>query len=344
MSGRGRGRGSRGGRTGSVSTVPSDATERQRADRTNSAELEQAGGDEPECAEAQDDAPEVHQCGMCGHNVGNDAIGCDKCTNWVHPSEMCSGLPTEVIKSIQSVRGNAILFVCTNCRVKPPSSGISTRHSGTNAGTGGSDQLIQQLFLSVKGICAAVMELTVRLDKALSGTQIPPATAAQSHPDPSHGKNHPAPPNSGNPDQANPAPTDDYRTVIRQEMREMQERAKRRQSVIIKGLQAQSARQLAEKFGDLSHSFTGTRVELSEVVPITNHSDLFRAKILNDDHRRLVLDRAKTLRETEHANVFIRRDLTFAQRKELRERRAQRSGEGLAGTHGETSSIPVELN
>ena len=160
--------------------------------------------------------------------------------------------------------------------------------------------------------------------------------------DPSHGNNPPAPPNLGNPDQTNPAPTGDYRTVIRQEMREMQERAKRRQSIIIKGLQAQSARQLAAKFGDLSHSFTGTRVELSEVVPIANHSDLYRAKILDDDHRRLVLDRAKTLRETEHANVFIRRDLTFAQRKDLRERRAQRSGESLAGTHGETSSIPAE--
>ena len=111
-------------------------------------------------------------------------------------------------------------------------------------------------------------------------------------------------------------------------MREMQERAKRRQSVIIKGIQARSAADFISKFGDLSESFAGTRVELSGVTPIPNHSDLFRAKILDDDHRRLVLDRAKTLKDTENGNVFICRDLTFAQRKELRERRAQRNGGG----------------
>ena len=123
----------------------------------------------------------------------------------------------------------------------------------------------------------------------------------------------------------------------------MQERSKRRQSVIIKGIHAQTARQLATKFGDLSENFVGTRVELSDVVPITNHSDLYRAKILNEEHRRLVLDRAKRLKDTEHATVFIRRDLTYIQRKELRERRAQRSSEGTTGAQGsETSHTHAE--
>ena len=87
----------------------------------------------------------------------------------------------------------------------------------------------------------------------------------------------------------------------------------------------------------------GTRVELSDVVPITNHSDLYRAKILNEEHRRLVLDRAKRLKDTEHATVFIRRDLTYIRRKELRERRAQRSSEGTTGAQGsETSHTHAE--
>ena len=110
-------------------------------------------------------------------------------------------------------------------------------------------------------------------------------------------------------------------------MREMQERSKRRQSIIIKGLHAQSPRDLAHKFGELSLSYTGTRVEISDIIPIPNHTDLFRAKILDDDNRKLVLERAKTLKDTEYNSVFIRRDLTYAQRKELRERRAQRVGE-----------------
>ena len=104
----------------------------------------------------------------------------------------------------------------------------------------------------------------------------------------------------------------------------MQERAKRRQSIIIKGIHAQSPRDLVCKFGELSLSFTRTRVELSDVVSIPNHTDLFRAKILDDGSRKLVLERAKMLKDTEHNSVYIRRDLTYAQRKELRERYAQR--------------------
>lgn len=112
----------------------------------------------------------THNCGMCGHQVGDDAIGCDKCTNWVHPTEMCSGLPREAISTIASLSGDAVLFVCTSCRAKPSGSGVSTRQGGAN---NSSEQLFHQLFLSVKAICSAVMDLTARMDRVFSGSQAP---------------------------------------------------------------------------------------------------------------------------------------------------------------------------
>lgn len=292
----------------------------------------------------QSGAPEVHHCGMCGHNVGNDAIGCDRCSSWVHPTEMCSGLPNDVIRTISTVSGDAILFVCTNCRVKPSSPrGVATRKGSASNEANLPGELIQQLFLSVKGICSAVMELTARMDRAFSVSKNP----ATAHPDPSNQPKSQVMPQAqgsnnilANTDAA--SPVGDYRSVIRQEMKEMQERAKRRQSIIIKGIHAQSARDLVSKFGDLSQNFAGERVELSDIVPIANHSDLFRAKVLNDEHRRLVLDRAKTLKDTDHATVFIRRDLTFAQRKELRERRARRNGEDVG--NAERAENQSQLN
>ena len=287
--------------------------------------------------------PEVHNCGMCGHRVGDDAIGCDRCSRWVHPTSMCSGLPTDAIKTISDLSGDAVLFVCTDCRVKPRSpKGVSTRKSSSASETGVSHELIQQLFLSVKGICSSVMELTARMDKAFSSNPNAAPTNDQPRPQSSAEQvSHPA--NPGQRNTRNPAnPESDYRSVIRQEMREIQERSKRRQSVIIKGMHATSARDLISQFANLSDSFTGTRVELSDVTPIANHSDLFRAKILDDDHRKLVLDRAKTLRDSEHAHVFIRRDLTFAQRKELRERRAQRnSGDVVNAERPENRPNPL---
>ena len=40
------------------------------------------------------------------------------------------------------------------------------------------------------------------------------------------------------------------------------------------------------------------KVELSDVVPITNNQDLHLATILNQEHRRLILTRAKSFRDT----------------------------------------------
>ena len=34
---------------------------------------------------------ETHKCGMCCLMVGDDGIGCDRCSTWFHPSEMCLG-------------------------------------------------------------------------------------------------------------------------------------------------------------------------------------------------------------------------------------------------------------
>ena len=124
----------------------------------------------------------------------------------------------------------------------------------------------------------------------------------------------------------------------------MQERAKRQQSIIIKGMHAQSPSDLARKFGELSLSFTGTRVVLSDVVSIPNHTDLFRAKIMDEDDRKLVLEKAKTLKDTEHNDVFIRRDLTYAQRKDLRERRAQRIGDSASSVTERQPIPPSQSN
>ena len=94
--------------------------------------------------------------------------------------------------------------------------------------------------------------------------------------------------------------------MIRQEMRELQEREKRKQSIVIKGMHASSSEDLVRKFRELSFSFTGTRVELTDIVPIHNHTDLFWAKILDEDKRtKILLEKAKSLKDTEHKSVFI---------------------------------------
>ena len=118
-------------------------------------------------------------------------------------------------------------------------------------------------------------------------------------------------------------PVSDRSSDVRRELRELLERDKRRESVIIRGLSASSPAALVTKFGEMTEKVMGFRVELTAVVPIPNHPDLWRAKIMCNDDRKRVLDGAKKLCGTEYKDVYIRRDLTYAQRGELRQRRLE---------------------
>lgn len=249
---------------------------------------------------------ERHNCGMCDQDLGSaDCIGCDECESWLHANVMCTGLPDTLIKSLLDYGGNGVKFVCSKCRVVscevPASSSPSV---GPQRQQESNEELIKQLFWSVKGICVAVRDLTSRLDATLDQL-----SSNQSKPSPSV-----APPTAYSPDP------EQHRRQIREEVREMQEQAKRRQSVIIRGLGVSSSSGVASSFSSLTERMFGMKVELSDVVSIPNHQDLYRAKVLNEEHRRLVLTRAKSLRDTEYGQVFIRRDLTYKQRQELRNR------------------------
>ena len=114
--------------------------------------------------------------------------------------------------------------------------------------------------------------------------------------------------------------SNDYRSIVRAELREMEERKKRVASLVVRGLRVGSAGEAAAKFSDIAFAITGERVTLTEVCRIRSDADLFRGNIHDSRHRKLILEQSKYLRDSEHSHVFIRRDLTFLQREELRAR------------------------
>ena len=86
-----------------------------------------------------------------------------------------------------------------------------------------------------------------------------------------------------------------------------------------------SAREAAAKFSEVVGTLIGEQVTLTEVCRIRSDSDLFRGNIHDNRVRKLILDSSKHLRDTQHSHVFIRRDLTFQQREELKARYPPRS-------------------
>lgn len=258
----------------------------------------------------------VQNCVSCSKDVGNTPIGCDKCERWVHDTEMCSGLPQHMIDAIAKYDGAGISFICLNCRLD--------RGKSRSDNPTASNDVIAQLSQQIKGICAVVKEL---VDQVKVLTSAAPAQK-------------PIPPSS-QPDaqptviQRPQQPAFDYRSIVHEELKEVREREKRRQSVIIKGLKASTTGELTSKFEQLTERVMGSKVSLSDVSAIQGHPNIYRAKIINDDLRKTVLDKAKMLRGTDYSSVYISRDLTYAQRSELFEWRKARQREPIQNPAGE---------
>ena len=257
-------------------------------------------------------------CGTCGDDVGPDPVGCDKCEHWVHGTQMCSGLPQDLISAILKYDGAGIQFICMKCRVEQ----VAARG---NSPSGHTDpqlaETVKQLHIQVRGMCTVIKELTSQV-KTLSSKppQLPNHDAAST----TTQRQATAPPSL--PPQTTTAadPPQDYRTLIREELKEQKEREKRRAFVVVKGLSASSTTDFKTKFTEFASDFTGARVEASEILAIPGQSNFFRVKILDESSRKLLLDKAKQLRDSDdYKNIYVSRDLTYAQRTEQYHRRRQ---------------------
>ena len=109
--------------------------------------------------------------------MGDEGIGCDRCFVWFHPSQMCMGLSQNSIHVIvESEDSDALLYLCTACRLKP-GSGAWTRSKQKRSNTADveddQNQLILQLFQTVKGLCSELTSLSQKIDSVLSVNQSP---------------------------------------------------------------------------------------------------------------------------------------------------------------------------
>ena len=185
-------------------------------------------------------------------------------------------------------------------------------------------ELLTQIFQQMKGLCNTVQNLMDQV-KDLSSKPSPPPPQA---PPPAPG---PSPP---------PKPThEEYIVSIRKEVQELNEREKRRSSIIIKGLSASSPRELTQKFSQMTQEVMSLAPTLTDVSQIPNHPNIYRAKILDEGVRKQVLERSKSLRGSGYNGVYISRDLTYAQRGELYARRQARRVENTK--HSDDAPAPT---
>ena len=260
-------------------------------------------------------------CGSCCKDVGDNAIGCDECEVWVHNTEMCSGLTCDMFEAIGRYNGAGIKFVCMKCRLDYTTKRGCSPSSNTETHM---VEPIKHLSQQIKGICNQVQELKNEIKMmSTQHKQVPPDMASVTPPAPTPS---PAIPTMTYASAAatNPGRSpQEYRKVVREELRELQEQQKRRTSLVIRGLCAGSADEAVRRFETVSEYLINQKVTLTDVVKIPSESDLYRGKVLDDNTRKLILDKSKQLKNSSRfESVFIRRDLTFNQRAEMKARRA----------------------
>ena len=194
-----------------------------------------------------------HLCVTCQRDVAEDAsIACDSCERWIHTTEMCTGLPRKLLDALVEHDGSGINFLCTLCRISKQKGASSSSQSQGPMMV----ELIMQLFQQIQGICMNPQALTEQARASPGLTEAPGAA-------PSTQNQNPVPPT--------PPASAEYRTAIREEVRELAERDKRKHSVIIKGLGASTPRDMTLKFKRLTSEVMDKTVEVTEVTAIPNH-------------------------------------------------------------------------
>ena len=242
---------------------------------------------------------------------GQQGVQCDLCGSWYHA--FCQDVSKGAYNALK--KHEVLSFICQSCKKLPDLSKlhpqpqcdvsvqVSPMHDHPEPST---MHVMSELVKKVGDLELAMRDLRVNT---------PDMTNKMN----THDQSRPSKSILESSTLERPTSNNDYRDIMRSELREMEERKKRAASLVIRGLKADTASEAATKFSDIVESLIGKPATLTEVCRIRNDTDLYRGNVHNSYLRRMILDNAKHLKGSEeYSHVFIRRDLTFKQREELR--------------------------
>ena len=193
----------------------------------------------------------VDICKMCSASVEEDAIGCDRCAAWFHPTTQCTGLRIEAIQLIHSDGGDGVTFVCCSCRCQQPIS---------NASPGQTNETVSQLFMIVQSLAASVQQISNQITNLASNMHQMQTNSSQGS-DRSSGTLN--------------------RGELYTELFEFEERKRRKDSLIIKDTDVRSENAFRTKFAEISTFVTGAAIVPDEVYCINSDNSLYRVSVLD---------------------------------------------------------------
>ena len=236
-----------------------------------------------------DPIPAVLLCALCSCAVGPVVVKCVVCQDCFHAERMCVGVEEAVIRELVSGRG-AISYTCCGCRGK-----TSQENGTTQVG------MVTQMLGIMGAVVSEVRKLT-NTPAAGEVAQIRQPTSAE---------------NFRRPDIQQPG----QGRTISNEVRELYEREKRKCSLILRGPNIESKEAAASTFVRICEHLGVGEVNWMGVTRV--NQGVWRGTVEDTQLRLNLLSEAPKLRRTsDFQQIYVQKDLTWWQRKELKEKRA----------------------
>ena len=276
-------------------------------------------------------------CSTCHSEVSPPSLSCGRCGHRIHSKQTCSGLTSRFASQLINYSGDSIQFkfICNSCKAAP----LDGDDTDLNTTIRNLSKTVQDLSVLVSGLMdwkasldADLCESVRKLSSSVSGLLEWRDSLAGDRSTVAGPSASSAPP---------PPALDDSRAIIREELVELREREKRRDSIVVRGLDYVSEVDFRDRFEQLSTFLINKSVHLSEITQLNPR--FVRARITNKEDRSLLLSSTSRLRNNRFfSSVFVSRDLTFRQREEIKRRRGiqrLRQADTLA-TGANTISLP----
>ena len=249
-------------------------------------------------------------CRHCDSVVACDPIICGSCHKNFHPSSHCTGLKSLTIQAIKEEGNGMIRYICTACRCAPAS-------PSDNPGAGNEwKEAMSQMFELVRSLSINVSKLT---DKVSQMSEDQSTRSVTGHTETLNKKD------------------------LYSELYEFEERKKRMTSIVVKGIKVRTKEEFADKFRVVCQFLLNTSPQITSMHCVNQENCIYRVTFQDKAARLAITAVAKNLAGSEHKDIYISRDLTFQQRREIAANRAKsrdQQGRRSEVRRGETGSNP----
>ena len=263
------------------------------------------------------------KCKFCSSVVVGCKIECQVCEGTFHADVLCLGVDENVVSVLKQNDNGAISYNCTDCRLD-----VAQRESAGPYGA-----VLKQLICTVGEVVKILKDGKGIMQKSqASDSAIITGVSNQAV----------GPPSSNTMASLG---TVQHRNEILGQVRELREREKRADSIVIRGLGNISLEEVNTKFESMCQELQVPLIPLTGLTKI-GAGDLYRARIANKEQRQSLLLKVSALKNSQtFSRVYINRDLTKQQREEVvRARRARLRSDSIAHSSGQPTGRSVSGN